>query len=69
MTRVGEGNYVYRGFMGKLYGNSHLKDLGVIGRVILQRILLKLFGRAWTRLMWLRIGIGSEVNVAQDMDR
>ena len=34
----------------------HFEDLGVDGRIILKWILNKLAGRAWTELIWLRIG-------------
>jgi hypothetical protein len=35
---------------------DHLQDLGVYGRIILEFILKKSFGRAWTGLIWLRTG-------------
>jgi hypothetical protein len=35
---------------------DHSNDLGIDVRIILRYILNKCDGRAWNRLMWLRIG-------------
>ena len=35
---------------------DHLKDTGVDGRIMIQFVLNKLYGRTWTGLLWLRIG-------------
>ena len=45
-------------FVGKIEGRVHLEDLGLDGRIILKWIFKKLFGEAWTDLIWVRVGIG-----------
>jgi len=50
---------VHTGFWwGNLSERNHLKDPGINGRVILRWIFRQWDGRAWTRLIWLRIGTG-----------
>jgi hypothetical protein len=48
-----------------LWGNGrerdHLKNPGAGGRIILECILKKLFGRVWIELIWLRIGTSGEL--------
>ena len=34
----------------------HLKDMGVGGKIMIQFVLKKLYGRTWNGLLWLRIG-------------
>jgi len=39
---------------------DHLKDTGIVGRIILKMDLQKVgFGGAWIGSLWLRIGTGS----------
>jgi hypothetical protein len=53
---VGDGRGEYRVLVGRPEGKSHLKDLGVDGRILLTWIFKKWLGKAWTGLMWFRIG-------------
>jgi hypothetical protein len=43
---------------GGLRVRGHLKDLGVVERIILKWILKKWDGEAWTGLIWLGIATG-----------
>jgi hypothetical protein len=59
MWHVWKTGEVHTGFWwGKLRTRDHLEDLGVNGRIILKRIFKKWDEETWTRLIWLRIGIG-----------
>ena len=50
---------MYTGFWwGNLRERDDLEDPNVDGRIILSWIFRKWDGGAWTRLIWLRIGIG-----------
>jgi hypothetical protein len=42
--------------MGNLKGRDHSKDLGVDGKITSEWILEKQGGKAWSGLIWLRIG-------------
>jgi hypothetical protein len=39
-----------------LKGRDHLEDVGIDGRIILQRILGKQGGKLWIGCIWLRTG-------------
>ena len=45
---------VCMGKRGNLKEGGHLKDLGIDVRIVV--IFCKLVGRAWTGLVWLKIG-------------
>jgi hypothetical protein len=47
-----------RFWWGDLRERDHLEDLGVDVRIILKLIFTKWHGKAWTALIWLRIGKG-----------
>jgi hypothetical protein len=41
--------------VGDLRERDHLEDISVDGKIILEWILNKLFGKAWDGYIWLRI--------------
>ena len=41
--------------------NDHLEDLGMDGRIILKCIFKEWNWKAWTGLIWLRIGTGGRL--------
>jgi hypothetical protein len=43
---------------GNLRDKDHLEDLDIDGRIILKYIFHKYDWRAWTGLIWIRIGTG-----------
>jgi hypothetical protein len=47
-----------QGFGGETWRKRPLGDTGVDGRIILKRIVWNWDVRAWTGLIWLRIGTG-----------
>jgi hypothetical protein len=46
----------HRVLVGDLKEVNQLEDLGVDGRITLTRIFKKWNGKAWTGLIWLKIG-------------
>lgn len=57
MGRTGMRTCEYKGLVGKPVGKRPLARLGKDRRKILLWILKRFYGRAWTRLIWLRIRI------------
>jgi len=56
-SRYGGRREAYTGFWwGNLRERDHLGDRGVDGRIILRWIFRKWDLKAWTGLIWLRIG-------------
>jgi hypothetical protein len=54
---MGERRGACRIWVGKPEGNRPLgEDIGIDGRIILKWMLRKSVWRAWTELIWLRIG-------------
>jgi hypothetical protein len=51
----GEIRNAYEISVGKPEGKYHVEDLGVDGRIILERILGKLGGEVWIGFIWLGI--------------
>jgi len=49
--------YPGRGCSSWALTKDHLEDLGVDGSIILEWIFKKENGRAWTILIWIRIGL------------
>jgi len=49
---MGEERRAYRVLVGKLEGRNHWGDLGVDGRIILERISRRWDVRIWTGLGW-----------------
>jgi hypothetical protein len=48
---------VHRGFWWENQREGdYWKDIGEDGKIILELIIWKCYGEAWTRLLWLRIG-------------
>jgi len=45
---------------GNLKARSHLNDLGVNGKILLQFILKKSFGRTWNSCIWFWLGTRGE---------
>jgi hypothetical protein len=43
-------------YLGNLRERDHLENIGIGGRIILECILNKSVGKAWTGLIWLRMG-------------
>ena len=60
VARMGEEREVYRVLVGKPEGKSHWGDLGVDGRIILERISRRWDVGIWTGLGWSRIETGGE---------
>jgi len=58
VARVGEERGLYRVLVGKPEGKNHWGDLGVDGRIILERISRRWNVDIWTGLGWPRIGTG-----------
>jgi hypothetical protein len=42
--------------MQSVLGRGHSEDLGIDGKVIIERILGKLGGKMWTGFIWFTIG-------------
>jgi hypothetical protein len=60
MWHVG-GKNAYRVLVGKREERDRLEDKGVDGRIIFECTLNKSVGRAWTGLIWYRIGTSGEL--------
>jgi hypothetical protein len=56
VERIGRGVLHIGFWWGNLRERDNFEYLGVDGRIILNRVLKKLFGWLWTGLIWLRIG-------------
>jgi hypothetical protein len=57
VARIGEMRNAYKVLVSKSEGKNHSKNVGLDGRIILERILGKWVGKVWTRCIWLRTGI------------
>ena len=51
MVRVGDKRGAYSVLVGKCEGKSHLKDLGIVGRIILKWIFKMWDEEAWAGLI------------------
>jgi len=59
IARTGARRGVHTGFWwGNLRERDHFEDPGLDGRLILRRIFRR-DGKAWTGLIWPRVGMGS----------
>jgi len=58
---MGERRGAHRVLVRKLKERDNLENLGLSGKIILKCIFKKWVGRAWTGLIWLRIGTGGGV--------
>jgi hypothetical protein len=61
VARMGETRNAYNILVRKPKGGDHLEGLEGDGMIILEWILGKWGGRAWTGRMWLRIGATGEL--------
>jgi hypothetical protein len=59
---MGEMKKAYIILVRKCEGKRNLDDLGVYGKIILQWILGKEDGKAWTGCIWLRLGASEHGN-------
>jgi len=57
---MGDRRSAYRVLVGKPEGKDHLENINVDESIILKCILKKWDGKAWTGLIWFRIGTGGE---------
>jgi hypothetical protein len=49
---------INRGLVGNVREKDHLEDLGIYWKIILKWIFNNWDEKAWTGLVWLRIGTG-----------
>jgi hypothetical protein len=56
VAQIGEVRNAYKIVVKKVKGRDDLEDLGIDGKIILERILGKYGGKDWTGFIWLRIG-------------
>jgi len=57
VATLGGGGYLHVGFWwGNLREEDHVEELEVDGKMVLKRNIQKLDGKAWIRLMHIRIG-------------
>jgi hypothetical protein len=52
----GKRRGAFKILVGRSEDRNHLKDPGIVGRIILKWIFKDWNGREWTGLIWLRIG-------------
>jgi hypothetical protein len=55
VARIGEIRNAYKIWSENLKGRDHSEDLGVDGRIILERILRKWYEKVWNVCIWLRL--------------